>query len=57
MVQTPNGGCYLLIMFSKNNVVGDFSEAFLRELTRVLDKVWNEYYAYLPALRRRVAKF
>ncbi len=57
VVKTDKGGCYLLIVFTKNNVTGDFSQALIRDLAKVLDKVWNEYYAYLPPLRRKVAKF
>ena len=44
VVQTDNGGCYLMVMFTRNNVRGNYSQQLMRELAVTLDKVWNEYY-------------
>ena len=57
VVKTKNGGCYLMVMFTRNNVREKYSQALMRELAVVLDKVWNEYYESLPKIRRRTAKF
>ena len=57
VVQTENGGCYLMVMFTKNNTKGNYSQALMRELAVVLDKVWEEYYDSLPLIRRKKAKF
>lgn len=57
VVQTENGGCYLMVMFTKNNTKGNYSQALMRELAAVLDKVWEEYYDSLPLIRRKKAKF
>lgn len=57
VVKTENGGCYLLIVFTKNNTRGNYSQALIREMAVVLDKVWEEYYASLPVICRKKAKF
>lgn len=44
VVSSDNGGCYLMIIFTKNRAYGDYSEALIRKLAVTLDKVWNEYY-------------
>ena len=57
VVQTDNGGCYLMVMFTKNNVRGKYSQALMRELAVALDHVWDEYYGSLPRIRRKTAPF
>ena len=52
VVSTPNGGCYLMIMFTRNNSRGKYSQALMRELAVTLDKVWDEYYASIPLIAR-----
>lgn len=53
VVQTQNGGCYLMIMFTRNNTRNKYSQALMRELAVTLDKVWNDYYASLPKAAQR----
>ena len=50
VVQTKNGGCYLMIMFTRNNVRAKYSQALMRELAVALDHVWDDYYTSLPAI-------
>ncbi|MBQ7541418.1 MAG: serine hydrolase [Clostridia bacterium] len=57
VVQTENGGCYLMVMFTRNNVRGNYSQKLMRELAVALDHVWDEYYTSLPKCRRTVAEF
>ena len=57
VVQTDNGGCYLMVMFTRNNVRGKYSQALMRELAVALDHVWDEYYDSLPRCRRKTAAF
>ena len=57
VVKTENGGCYLMVMFTRNNVREKYSQKLMRELAVTLDKVWNEYYSSLPAIRRKNAAF
>lgn len=57
VVQTDNGGCYLMVMFTRNNVRGKYSQALMRELAVALDHVWDEYYASLPLRYRKTAAF
>lgn len=57
VVQTDNGGSYLMIMFSRNNDKGNFSQQFMRELAVTLDKVWDEYYLSMPRIQRKTAPF
>lgn len=55
VVQSKNGGCYLLVIFTKRNSAGNYSEALIRDLAKNLDLVWNDYYGKL--LYPKVAKF
>ncbi|MCR5485227.1 MAG: class A beta-lactamase-related serine hydrolase [Clostridiales bacterium] len=57
VVSTPNGGCYLMIMFTCNNSRGKYSQRLMRELAVVLDKVWNDYYDSIPSVLRPNASF
>ena len=57
VVKTDNGGCYLMVMFTRNNVREKYSQKLMRELAVTLDKVWNEYYNSLPAKRKKTAAF
>lgn len=57
VVQSENGGCYLMVMFTRNNVRGNYSQQLMRELAVTLDKVWNEYYAFLPRYLQKTAAF
>ena len=53
VVQTDNGGCYLMIMFTRNNTRNKYSQALMRELAVALDHVWNDYYASLSKLAQK----
>lgn len=53
VVQTPNGGCYLMVMFTHNNTRAKYSQALMRELAVVIDRVWDEYYASMPLLLQK----
>ena len=57
VVKAKNGGCYLMIMFTKNNARAKYSEKLMRELAVILNKVWNEYYADLPKRQKKTAAF
>ncbi len=57
VVKTDNGGCYLMVMFTRNNVRGKYSQQLMRELAVTLDKVWDEYYGSLPGIRKKTAAF
>ena len=57
VVKTDNGGCYLMIMFTHNNVRATYSQKLMRELAVALDHVWDEYYDFLPAVMRKTAAF
>ncbi len=57
VVQTENGGCYLMIMFTRNNSRAKYSQALMRELAVALDHVWDEYYDSMPRIRQRTAAF
>lgn len=47
VVKTKNGGCYLVVIFTQNNKVGDYSTELIGSIARTLDKVWNSYYKSL----------
>ncbi len=55
VVKTMNGGCYLMIIFTHNNKVGDFNINLIGRLARTLDDVWNSYYKSLD--NKTTAKF
>ena len=57
VVKTDNGGCYLMVMFTRNNAREKYSQKLMRELAVTLDKVWNEYYDSLPGYLRKTAAF
>ncbi len=57
VVQTDNGGCYLMIMFTRNNTRAKYSQALMRELAVALDHVWDEYYDSMPRIRQKRAAF
>ncbi len=57
VVKTPNGGCYLMVMFTKNNKNGKYSQKLMRELAVRLDKVWDEYYDSTSDIFTRSAAF
>lgn len=57
VVKTRNGGCYLMVIFTKNNQKGSYDLALIRQLARALDSLWNEYYLSLPPEERTKAKF
>lgn len=47
IVQSKNGGAYLMIIFTKKNSAGNYSEKYISKIADVLDDVWNEYYSQL----------
>lgn len=55
IVKTKNGGCYLMIIFTHNNKVGDFNTNLIGRLARTLDDVWNSYYKSLDS--KKTAEF
>ena len=55
VVKTRNGGCYLMIIFTHNNNVGDFNTNLIGRLARTLDDVWNSYYKSLDS--KKTAEF
>ena len=57
VVQTDNGGCYLMIVFTHNNEHGNYSEKLIREIAVTLDKVWDDYYLSMPRIRRKTTAF
>ncbi|MBQ7541564.1 MAG: serine hydrolase [Clostridia bacterium] len=57
VVQTENGGCYLMIIFTKNHASGRYSMDLIEELAATLDRVWDEYYLSIPRCRRKKAAF
>lgn len=57
VVQSDNGGCYLMVMFTCNNVRAKYSQALMRDLAVTLDKVWDEYYTSQPRILRKTATF
>ena len=57
VVKSDNGGCYLMIMFTRNNTRGNYSQALMRELAVALDHVWDEYYTSMPRIRQKTAAF
>lgn len=57
VVQTADGGCYLMVIFTKNNNVGIYDLTFMMSLSRVLDDVWSDYYRSLPRDQRTYAQF
>ncbi|MBR5620760.1 MAG: hypothetical protein IKW76_13585, partial [Clostridia bacterium] len=57
VVQSDNGGCYLMVMFTRNNVRAKYSQALMRDLAVTLDKVWDEYYTSQPRILRKTATF
>lgn len=57
IVSTPNGGCYLMVMFTKNNAKGNFNQALMRELAIALDHIWNDYYASIPQKKQTQMTF
>ena len=46
-----------MVMFTRNNVRGKYSQQLMRELAVTLDKVWDEYYGSLPGIRKKTAAF
>lgn len=57
VVKTPDGGCYLMVIFTKNNRVGIYDLTLISSLAIVLDDVWSNYYRSLPADQRKRAVF
>ncbi len=55
VVKTRNGGCYLVVIFTQNNNVGNYSTELIGKITRTLDSVWNSYYKSLD--KKTYAKF
>ena len=57
VVKSRDGGCYLMVIFTKNNGSGAYELGLIRKLAKVLDDVWSEYYNSLPADSRTRASF
>ena len=55
IVKSRNGGCYLVVIFTQNNQVGDYNTDLLGDLACTLDDVWNSYYKSLD--KKTNAKF
>jgi beta-lactamase class A len=47
IVKTNNGGAYLMVIFTKRNSAGKYSEKYIAKLAVVLDEVWDDYYNQL----------
>lgn len=54
IVQSVHGGCYLFVLFTMNNGGSGYSQDLVTEMTRTIDKIWNNYQSsagtYAPFL-------
>lgn len=55
VVKTMNGGCYLVVIFTRNNAYGDKNESLVQKLAVTLNDKWNCYYNSLDT--KTYAKF